>query len=377
MPVRIVEVRDAKTRDCFIKFPWRIYPGRYPHWVPPLLIERRDFLDPRKNPFFEHADVALFLAADDCGEWCGRIAATVNHNHNAVYHDKTGFFGLFECVDDQVVADALFNAAAGFLKSRGLEVMRGPMNLCINDDVGLLVDGFDRPPTIMMPYNPPYYEKLVLGFGFGPIVNLLAQLGQTTSTGTGVPEYLERGVRLAQQRYRFTVRTVRMNEFDEEVRRIQQVYNSAWSENWGAVPMTDKQFRHLAKDLKMILDPDYCFIAEVDGEIAGFSLALPDINQALIHLNGRLLPFGIFKLLWYKRRINAVRIITTGVLKKFRHMGIDACFYGLTCKNSHAKGQGRGEASWILEHNTAMNRALAKMGFRITKIYRLYDRALP
>ena len=167
-----------------------------------------------------------------------------------------------------------------------------------------------------------------------------------------------------------------MRDYDGEVRRIQEVYNSAWAENWGAVPMTDKEFKHLAKDLKMILDPDLCYIAEVKGELAGFSLSLPDINQALIHLNGRLFPFGLFKLLWYKRRINAVRMITTGVIKKFRHMGIDAAFYCENYKTAYAKGMPHGEASWILESNTAMNHALEKMGFQVYKRYRLYDLAL-
>jgi hypothetical protein len=374
MPVRIIEIGDVRGKERFIGVPWRIYSGRYPHWVPPLRMERRDFLDPRKNPFFEHAAVKLFLAVDERGAGCGRIAGIINRNHNDTYGDKTGFFGLFECVEHDSVAAALFGAAAGFLKAGGMEVMRGPMNMCINDDIGLLVDGFDHPPMIMMPYNPPYYEKLVTGFGFHPVMNLLAHY--SVSPGRA-PLHLERGVKLARQKYGFTVRKVNMRDYDGEVRRIQNVYTSAWAENWGAVAMTDQEFKHLAKDLKMILDPDLCFIAEVDGEIAGFSLSLPDINQALIHLDGRLFPFGLFKLLWYKRRINAVRIITMGVIKKFRHMGIDACFYCETYKNAHAKGMPRGEASWILETNTTMNRALEKMGFRVYKTYRLYDLALP
>lgn len=374
MSVRIIEVGDKRGKNHFIDVPWRIYPGRYPHWVPPLRMERRDFLDPRKNPFFEHAAVKLFLAVDERGACCGRIAGIINRNHNDIYGDKTGFFGLFECVEDDAVAAALFGAAGGFLKAGGMEVMRGPMNMCINDDIGLLVDGFDHPPMIMMPYNPPYYEKLVTGFGFRPVMNLLAYY--SVSPGHA-PAHLERGVKLARQKYGFTVRKMNMRDYDGEVRRIQNVYTSAWAENWGAVAMTDHEFKHLAKDLKMILDPDLCFIAEVDGEIAGFSLSLPDINQALIHLDGHLFPFGFLQLLWYKHRINAVRIITMGVVKKFRHMGIDACFYCETYKNAYAKGMPRGEASWILETNTTMNRALEKMGFQVYKTYRLYDLALP
>jgi len=366
----IREIATPRDRDRFIKFPWMIYRDDR-HWVPPLILERRDFLNPRKNPFFEHSDVKLFMAEDDGGREIGRIAAIVNHNHIRTHNEKVGFFGLFECVDDQAAANSLFNAAAGFLRSKGMEIMRGPENMSVNDDIGLLIEGFDRPPAIMMPHNPPFYQKLIEGYGFAKVMDLFAYWGEVKQ-GPEL-ERAERGVTLCKKRFQFTVRPIRMKDFDAEIKRIHTVYTSAWEENWGAVAMTEREFNHLAKDLKQVLDPELCLLAEVNGAIAGFSLALPDFNRVLIHLNGRLLPFGIFKILARRRKIDAVRVITMGVIKKYRRMGIDNCFYYETCRRALAKGMGRGESSWVLENNVAMNRALENLGFSIYKRYRLFD----
>jgi hypothetical protein len=366
-------VREATTRkdkDRFIRFPWKIYKNDR-NWVPPLIIERKDFLDPLKNPFFEHADVKLFLAADEAGSELGRIAGVVNFNHIRAHNEKAGFFGLFECVNDQAVAKGLFDRAAGFLRAHGMEIMRGPENMSVNDDIGLLVQGFETPPMIMMPHNPPYYERLVEGYGFKKAMDLYAYYGEE-KRGL-IPERLERGVELARRRYKFAVRALAMNDFDTELKRIHSVYTSAWEENWGAVAMTGREFEHLAGNFRKVVDPDLCLIAEVNGEVAGFSLALPDFNQILIRLNGRLLPFGIFKLLYYRRRIDAIRIITMGVIKKYRHMGIDTCFYYETYKRGLAKGIWRGEMSWVLENNVVMNRILENLGFTVYKKYRVYD----
>lgn len=371
--MRLIEVRDPRGLTRFIDLPWRIYPGRFPAWVPPLRRERRAFLDPRRNPFFDHAEVRLFLVEDAHGTCLGRIAGIVNHRHNTIHRDRTGFFGLFECTDDPAAAAMLFAAAADFLRGRGLTVMRGPMNLSINDEAGLLVAGFEHPPMVLMPYNPPYYEGLVTAGGFRPVMNLIAY---HTESNREVPERVERAAAHARKRYGFVVRPVKWRDFDREVRRVQEIYSAAWAENWGAVAMTDREFDHLAGQLREIIDPDLCFVAEVDGRIAGFSLALPDINQALRPMNGRLFPFGLLLFLWHRRRINAVRIITLGVLKEFRHLGIEACFYAETHRQARAKGLVHAEASWILENNVPMNRALVKMGFRIAKTYRVYDRAL-
>jgi GNAT superfamily N-acetyltransferase len=311
------------------------------------------------------------MAHDDSGAELGRIAAIVNHNHLRTHNDKAGFFGLFECVDNPAAAKELFDSAAGFLRSHGMKTMRGPENLSVNDDLGLLVEGFDTPPMIMMPHNPPYYENLIEGYGFKKITDLFAYYGECDSGG--IPDEVERGARICRRRLKCTIRSLRMSEFAADLNRIHAVYTSAWEDNWGAVAMTDHEFKHLAKTLKDVLDPDLCLIAEANGEVAGFSLALPDFNQVLIRLNGRLLPFGIFKFLYYRRRIDALRLLAMGVIKKFRHRGIDSLFYYETYRQALAKGFTRGEMSWVLENNAIMNRILERVGFRVYKKYRLYD----
>ena len=369
-------VREALTAqdiERFIRFPWEIYRSD-PNWVPPLISERRAFLDRRKNPFFEHAEVKLFLALDHTGSIRGTIAAIVNRRHVELNGEKAGFFGLFECENNPEVAAALFDAAAGFLKSRGMVVVRGPENMSVNDDIGLLIDGFDSPPVIMMPYNPRYYPSLVESSGFHKAMDLNAYFGDAREQL--IPDRVQRGVELCRRRYKFQVRPIDLRRYDEDIQKIHTVYTQAWEQNWGAVAMTRAEFDHLAAQFKSAVDPDLCLIAEVGGEVVGFSLALPDFNQALIKLNGRLFPFGILKLLWYRRKIDMIRVITMGVVKKYRHMGIDSCFYYETWTRSTAKGMPRGEMSWILESNAPMNNALLRLGLRVYKRYRLYDRAV-
>ncbi len=370
MAVTIQAVSTASEKKQFIRFPWAIYRDD-PHWVPPLLMERQDFLNPAKNPFFDHAEVRLFLARDAAGALVGRIAGIVNHNHVARHGEKAGFFGLFESVDSQEVASALFDAAAGFLRSKGMEVMRGPENMSINDDIGLLVKGFDRPPFVMMPHNPPYYERLVDAYGFQKAMDLLAYHGEHHEPRP--PARLERAITILRKRYTFSVRAVDMKHFASEVAIIKKLYNEAWEDNWNAVPMTDAEFAHLAKDLKLVLDPEMCLIAEVNGQVAGFALALPDINQALIKMNGRLLPFGLAKLLWNKRRIDRLRVIALGVLPRYRQMALSTALIYETYKRGLARGYHAAELSWILESNAPMNNALVNEGFVVHKTYRMYD----
>jgi GNAT superfamily N-acetyltransferase len=369
MDVRTREVRRRSERNRFIKFPWKIYQGDK-NWVPPLLMERRAFLNPRKNPFFEHSEIGLFMALDGAGRDVGRIAAIVNHNHIRVHNEKVGFFGLFESVDDPGVAHRLFETAAGFLRSRGMEVMRGPENMSINDDLGLLIEGFDSPPSLMMPYNPPYYQNLLESFGFIKAIDLYAYHGESDGS---IPDRLQRVTELSKRRHQISIRPIEMSNFDGEVKRIQEIYNSAWEQNWGAVPMTDREFQYVAKDLKQFVDPNLCLIAEIGGKLAGFSLALPDFNQVLMHMNGRLFPLGILKLLYYRRKINALRVITMGVLKEYRRKGLDAAFIFETYKRGIERGYYRGEMSWVLETNATMNNTLLNLNFRAYKTYRLYD----
>ena len=301
MTILVRKVETARDKERFIRFPWKIYAGDR-NWVPPLLLERRSFLDPRKNPFFDHSEVCLFTALDTGGDEAGRIAAIVNHNHVTTHNEKAGFFGLFECLDKPEAAGRLFEAAADFLRTHGLTVMRGPENMCVNDDLGLLIKGFDSPPAFMMPYNPPYYEKLMESFGFVKCMDLFAYHGVNKGI---IPDRLKRGTELAMRRYEMTIRAIDMKNFDREVLLIRDIYNQAWEQNWGAVATTDREFQYVAKDLKQVLDPNLCLIAEVGGKTAGFSLALPDFNQVLIHLNGRLFPLAFLKLLYYRRKSTA------------------------------------------------------------------------
>jgi hypothetical protein len=366
------EVVTARDMTRFIRLPWKIY-RHDPNWVPPLISEYRAFLDRRTNPFFDHAEVKFLLASDTAGRICGRIAAIVNRRHVELHGEKVGFFGLFECENDRQVAAALFGAAADFLRSRGMTIMRGPENMSVNDDIGLLVEGFDSPPAIMMPFNRPYYPELVESCGFRKTMDLYAYYVDDQQP---IPERLARGIELCQRRYKFQVRSVDLSRFGEEINEVYRVYTQAWEENWGAVAMTRKEFDYLAAQFKGAIDPDLFLVATVGGEVAGFSLALPDFNQVLIRLNGRIFPFGIMKVLWYRRKIDMIRVVTMGILQKFRHRGIDNSFYYETWKRALAKGMRRCEMSWILEDNVAMNNTLHNLGLRIYKRYRLYGLGL-
>ena len=337
-------------------------------------MEERKRIDPKTNPFFGHGVVELFLAYKD-GRPVGRIAAIENTLHNEFHEDRVGFFGMFESVDDPDVAGGLLDTAAAWVKGRGLDVLRGPTNFSINEECGLLVDAFDSSPYVMMTYNPPYYEPLLEGWGLVKAKDLFAYEGNRERFNRSRFEGLRK--RLSKRSgLDMRVRSIRMKQFDEEVALIRDLYNAAWERNWGFVPMTDAEVDYMAKQLKPVIDPDLAMIGEINGEPAGFALALPDINQAIRRLNGRLLPFGILRLLWYMRRINGVRIITLGIKPEYRRSGLDALFYIEIFSRGTGKGHTRGESSWILEDNHLMRGALEKMGFSPYKTYRLYDRAL-
>ncbi len=370
-----LEVRPVTTRGerrTFIRFPWQIYPGRYPAWVPPLLAEERKRIDPQ-NPFFEHGAVELFLAYRN-GRPVGRIAAIENGQHNRFHNDRVGFFGLFESLDDSEVAGALLDAAAEWVRARDLDRLRGPTNFSTNEDCGLLVENFDDPPYVMMPYNPPYYEKLLTTWGLTKVKDLLAYQVRKAAFEHRRFERLQRLIQRSGAEIR--VRSIDMKRFDDEVALVLDIYNSAWERNWGFVPMTDAEVAHMAKQLKPVVDPDLALIGEIDGEPAGFALALPDVNQAIRHANGRLFPFGLLKLLWHMRRINGIRVITLGLRPQYRRTGLASFFYVEIFKRGVSKGHTVAESSWILEDNTNMWSALEKMGFSRYKTYRLFERSL-
>jgi GNAT superfamily N-acetyltransferase len=372
--MRVRQISGRRDLRRFIGLAWR-QNERDPMWVPPLLMATRKVLNRRKHPFHGHADVAYFLAERD-GAAVGRIAAIDNHLHNQFHEERTGFFGLFECEDDSLAARALLDAAGEWLRARGMERVRGPMNFSTNEELsspGVLIEGFDTPPLVMMSHNPPYYGRLVEGAGFDRAKDLLAYWLE----GFTPPERLVRGVERLGQRAGITVRSLDMKRFSDEVEAIKSVYNAAWSRNWGFVPMTEAEFDNMAADLKPIVDPHLCFIAEAEGKPVGFSLTLPDFNRALRKLpRGRLFPFGIFRLLREKRRIDRARVLTLGFIPKYQRHGLGALLYLRTWQAAVQRGMPRGEASWILEDNLEMRRALENMGAEVYKRYRVYEKAL-
>jgi len=373
--LRVREIAPGESLRRFIDLSWKINAGD-PHWVPPLRMTVEALLDRGKHPFHRHADVAYFLA-ERGGEPVGRVAAVVNRQYNEFHGDRTGFFGLFECADDAEAARALLEAASAWLDVRGMERMVGPVNLSTNDELsspGVLVDGFDMPPSVMMSHNPPYYARLLEGAG-------LEQERDLVAYWVGSPEPPARAAaamdRLA-RRIGVRIRPVRMKELKAEVARVQEVYNAAWSRNWGFVPMTEAEFEHMASEMKPVVDPELVLLAEKeDGEPVGFLLALPDLNRAFRHLpDGKLLPFGVFRFLWHRRKIDSLRVLTLGLKPGYQHLGLGAAMYMHIFRVGAARGYRTAEASWILEDNREMRGALEKMGADAYKTYRVYGAPL-
>jgi GNAT superfamily N-acetyltransferase len=367
-------VASKKDLAAFIDFPHDLFKGDV-NYVPELHIAQRDLLSPGKHPFHEHSELKLFLAYED-GKITGRIAAILNNNHNQFKNKQDGFFGFFDVINNQEIAGMLLNEAAKWLKSKGTDTMIGPVNPSTNEPCGLLVEGFDQPPVAMMTYNKPYYANLLEAAGFTKQTDLLAY-HLNTSTVDKRSLQLKEALLKRLKKNDIIIRNINMKDFKNEVERILTVYNEAWAENTGFVPMTDKEFKYLAKDLKMILDKDFCQLAEHQGKMIGFSLAIPDINQVLIKIKrGRLFPTGIFKLLLGLKKINYVRVLALGVTPAYRKAGIEACFYSEIIEQAAAKKMTGGEASWILENNELMNNGLKKLNAVVYKRYRIFEKAL-
>ncbi|MCX2453877.1 hypothetical protein OQX61_21595 [Pedobacter sp. PLR] len=370
----IVAVNDKKQLASFIDFPHDLYKNDS-NYVPELFIAQQDMLTPGKHPFHEHSTLQLYLAYEG-DKIIGRIAAIQNNNHNNINKTTEGHFGFFDCINDQQTAQLLVDTAAKWLKERNMTSMIGPVNFSTNDICALLIEGFDGPPVAMMPYNAPYYQQLLENTGLAKKVDLRAYkfiAGDYNDRSLKLTE----AIRERLKRNNIIIRKINMNDFWNEVVKVREVYNGAWDHNTGFVPATDKEFHYLAKDLKMIVDPDFIYVAEQDGKMVGISLSIPDINQALIKIKrGRLLPFGIFKLLWYKRKIKGLRIMALGVLDGYRKMGIEACLYGLTIKTFQEKKFDYAEASWTLEHNTMVNSAIEQINGKLYRKYRIFEKSI-
>ncbi|MDP2497611.1 MAG: hypothetical protein Q8W44_06390 [Candidatus Palauibacterales bacterium] len=369
-----LEVRPVRSGDgmrAFVRLPWSIYRGD-PNWVPPLLSDVRKAFDPDRHPFHQHSDVQPFLALRD-GRPAGRICGVHNRRHVEFHGEPVGFFGYFESVEDPAVSAALFDAAGEWLRERGMETMRGPANFSSNEEWGLLAEGFDRPPMIMMPYNPPYYLDLLEEYGFREAQTLVAYWLDDPEP----PERLVRASRIVKERYGVEVRNLRMEEFDREIERVRRLYNVAWEKNWGFVPMTDAEFDFLAEELKPVVEPDLVKMAEgPDGELVGFTVAVPDFNRAIAHADGRLFPFGLLRILWHARKISQMRVLTLGIHPEWRRRGVDALLYLELFRGGRAQGIDAGEFSWMLEENEEIRRPMERMGAGVYKRYRLYDASL-
>lgn len=369
--VEVIEVDSAKLQNEFILLPFKLYKNN-PYWVPPLISERKDFFNQSRNPFYKVAKVKLFLAYRD-NRIVGRIATCVNYAHNEFHMEQTGFFGFFDVENDYEAASKLLKVAMITLKKEGMDKMRGPANFSTNHEIGFLIEGFDQPPTVMNPYNPPYLPKFAEKFGLKKVMDLNSYL---ITKETPMPERQVRVVDKLKKRNKITIRTVDFKKFDQELEVINGIYNRAWEKNWGFVPMRKAEFEHMAKDLKQIVDPDLVFVAEVNGDPAGFCLAVPDINQVLIKMNGRLFPTGLLKLLWntkIRNKITGVRMLTMGIVEGYRKRGIDSIFFVDTYRRGIEKGYHWAELSWILETNDLMCRAAENMGAVLNKKYRMVE----
>jgi ribosomal protein S18 acetylase RimI-like enzyme len=374
-PIEITEVATRPERDAFIKFPWQIYRDD-PAWVPPLLLERKEFLDRTKHPFFEHGDAALFLARSGA-KIVGRIMASDDPNYNGLHHSNVGCFGLFECVNDPAVAAALFESAANWLRAKGRSEIMGPIDYSTNYVCGLLVEGFEFPPTLLTSHNPPYYAALIEGLGFAKVMDFYAWWFSEPERAVA---RLRRLAAALKKRHSATIRSGNLKDLRAESRRLREIYNEAWKDNWGFVPFTENEFEFMTRELKQLVVPEFTLIAEIGDEPVGFILCLPDINVALKKINGRLtsygLPIGLAKLLYYKSRIQTVRLIALGIKPGYRRGGIAEMLVLQIIEEAMIKRGFSGETSMTLENNHLMNRFLAAIGAQRYKTYRIYRRAL-
>ena len=371
VPVEVRPVRTRRELRAFIRLPWRLYRNA-PNWVPPLLSERRKHLDRRRNPFFAHAEAEYFLAWRN-GLPVGRISAHIDHRLNEFQDNRWGLFGFFESEDDPAIAAALLDAAEAWLRARDRDRMVGPMDFTTNHECGLLVEGHEWRPQILENWHHPSYATLLQGQGLRKAMDLLKWQILTSDHDRLYP-VIQELARNLEPDHGIRVRKMRKRDFRAEVGAFMEIYNQAWERNWGFVPLTDAELDAYAKELRPILDEDFGLIAEKDGEVVGVGLSLPDYNQVLVQLNGRLLPFGWLRALWAKRRITDIRVFALGVKHEYRHTGTAAGMYNDVWETCIRRGVVRAETGWILEVNEPMNRAMEALGGDIIKRYRIYER---
>jgi len=376
MSLRIHKIEPGQDVSRFLAVPRQLYRD-FPSYVSPLDLEMRDRLNPKKNPFFEHAEAAYFVAEKD-GALMGRITAQIDREHQKRYTDGVGFFGFVDTVEDPQVCAALLDASSAWLRERGMKTLRGPISLSVNEEVGVLVEGFDTPPMIMMPHHRQYQGGLIEQAGLTKAKDFFAwhyDVGVIPPRAARAREQIlaEPGLR---------IRTVELAHMERDLRIVMAIFNEAWEENWGFVPMTEAELRKTAQDFKMLLVPDIALIAEVDGEPAAISIALPNLNEAIRDLDGRLLPFGFAKLLWRLKvkGLSTGRLVLLGIKKKFRTQrrwaSLSIGLYVEMARRGHTLGMTSAELSWTLEDNGAVNAGIKMMGGKLYKRYRVYEKPL-
>ncbi len=369
--IQIKSVSSKSDVMKFIKFQWEVYKD-FPNWVPPLLMDRKKILSKEKNPFFKHAEMELWLAYKD-NKIVGRIAAIVNYTHNEIHKDKVGFFGFYESFNDYEVCKALMDTAADWLKSRGMDTMRGPANPSSNDDWGMVIEGFDIPPMLLMPYTPPYYINLMEQYGCTKAKDLIAFLVENDKINQ--VSKLRRVADIAQKRHEITIEQLKLKEIKTELKKIKELYNAAWEANWGFVPLTEEEIDAVADDLKPLVEETLVLFAYVKGQLAGFTLTMLDWNMVFKKMNGRLLT-GFWRLFTDRKKITQSRIITLGLKPEFQRLGVDAVLYREIIDRAQALNIYLGEASWVLEDNQMMVRAAEMMQSTPYKKYRVFDKSL-
>jgi GNAT superfamily N-acetyltransferase len=368
--VRVKAVETYEDERLFLEFPWSLYRDD-PNWIPPIRMDQKELVGFAEHPFYEKNEAQTFLAFRD-GQVCGRISAIHNRVHNEYRGEQIGFFGFFECIDDQQVADALFNAARSWLAQRGLLTLRGPTNPGFNYTQGLLIEGFDSPPTFMMTYNPPYYSRLLEGYGFRKAQDLYAYYGNLDMLPKSSAKLGPVADQIA-ERFGIRIREVNRWRFRQDVELFLDLYNRAMSHHWGFSPMSPAEMSHMAASLRHLVVPELALAAEIDGKTIGAVFALPDYNPRIRQIDGKLFPFGFIRLLWGKRRIKKVRILAAAVNPEYQRMGVGIVLLRAMVPKAMVNGLQEAEYSWVMESNQLSRGSLEKGGARRIKSYRLYD----
>ncbi len=376
VPVEVLEVKSRRDLDRFVKVPWPIY-GDDPRWVPPLLLEVKEFLNRKKHPFYQHGDATALVALRG-SRAVGRVLVSDDPHYNQLHGTNVGCFGMFESIEDQNVADALLDAAAQWLRARGRDSIMGPIDYSTNYPCGLLIDGFDTPPTVMMNHNRPYYAGLLEAWGLAKVKDLYSWWFNTQNNRL---EKWHRRVQRLAQRSGVTIRPVNPDDFEAEVDRCLSVYNSARDANWGFVKLSEAEFLYMAKQIARIAKPDLTLLAEIDGKPVGFSVTVPNFNEAIQPLNGRLttfgVPLGLARLVCRTRRIKTARMLVLDLLHEYRRRGISELLILYTL--NHGKnviGYTSAELGWTLEDNYLINRTVEAVGAEHYKTYRIYEKQL-